>query len=306
MFSILFMKGQSGGFGDRLVGILTVLDFAKLFNEDFEIIWDIDISTIFKDRNMKYQKELKVRGDNYVNMFNIGNNNKWKKILETFEDNPFPFPDDKVVYFRSNMTTSQYIYNNKKFENENYLENMRSLYKKMYNEIFIPTEEFKFNVEKILRGKNIDIGIQVRTGDYIFYENQNNNIDKYNPLKDENIEMVLKKVRDNIGDLDKHVYITSDNSIVIDKAKIIFKNLSYNKNSIIHIDISNDRTLDNITNMFIDHYILSTRCDKLYISDYSNFGKTIGLCSKSNEVYNLRCEEINKEELLYDKKKFKL
>jgi hypothetical protein len=303
MYSIVFVKGNgnSGGIGDRIVGIFNIITFAKIFKQDFSIIWDFDISPIFKDTNMYHSQTLSINKNNYVDMFNSGNHVKWSKILETCLS--CPFPKENAVYFRSNITTSQYLYRNPLYSSYNYEEDIMNLYKSIYKDIFIPTDRF---LEIVNKEDNDMTGIQIRTGDFGFYDDQRRNLDKYNPVKDDMITTILHRIKNHVNN-DNKVYITSDNKLVIEKAKEIFKNISYNYEAIVHIDISNDRNLHNITNLFVDHYILSKKCNRLYISDFSNFGVSIALCSDSNEMYNLRCEKIDdvcKKELLYGKKKF--
>lgn len=314
MYSIVFVKGHgnSGGLGDRIVGIFNVMSFARIFKQDFSIIWDFDISPIFKDRNMRTYdtpSQLNITRQNLVDMFNHHNHVKWSNILETCSSCPFPFPspttnNDTTIYFRSNITTSQYLYKNPKYSYNNYEQDLMNMYKSMYKDMFIPTDMFLNTVNDVLGtcNKNM-IGIQIRTGDNGFYDDPRKNVDKYNPVKDDMITHVLTRIKEH-ADSNMDVYITSDNNLVIEKAKELFDgNVKYNLNAIVHIDLSKDRNITNLTNLFVDHYILSKKCNTLYVSDYSNFGTSIALCSDSTEVYNLRCEKVCKTDFLYNKKR---
>lgn len=287
-YVLVFKKGTSGGFGDRITGIMTVKSFAKIFNKNFKIIWDFDISKYFKDSIFEYKPNRTYR--NIINMLNDGNHIKFYDILKNCQDNPFP--NDREVYFMSNMTTSQFIYINPYYDLD-YEKDMSEYYRDIYKNIFIPTDYLLDMVNKYKEYRLI--GIQIRTGDIAFHSS-------YNPINDSDIEPYISGLASIINIEDRSIYITSDNMKTIDIAKRIFKdcNILYNKDAIQHIDKSKD--VEKFVNVFVDHYILSNFAEELYISDYSNFGRTIALSSNCNKIFNIKGEPVCNKELLWSKK----
>lgn len=291
-YSLIFLRGHAGGLGDRITGMMTVKSFADIFKKSFYVIWDIDLSRIFSDSIFKYQLDSKRL---CVDMFNNHNNLKFKDVLLTCKGCPFPEGD---IYFRSNMTTAQYLYDNPNFDLD-YDNEMIRCHKGLYRDIMIPTEEFLKMVEPYRREHLI--GIQVRTGDFNFYDDQSKNIDKFSAIKDDEIEKCLRDLYKKIEIGDRDVYITSDNAKVIEVAKEVFKGhrILFNESAIVHIDISSNR--DSIADLFIDHYVLCKFAEELYVSDYSNFGRTIVLCSDSNRVFNIKGEPVSRAKLVRGK-----
>lgn len=293
-YTLIIKKHNAGGLGDRITGIITVLSLSKIFKKEFKMFWDIPIELIFMNSNLEYNV---VYNRKIISLYNTKNHEFWGKILNLCNECPFPNED---LYFYSNMTTINYLYNNPNFT-LNYNNDMLNLYKNLYKDILIPREEF---IEKTRRYYKDDmIGIQIRTGDFNFYDNQLLNIDKYNPIKDDNIDKYLKKLASKINARNRNIYITSDNIKVIERAKELFidNTILYNTDSIIHIDISNN--IDNrFIELFIDHYVMCNYPTELYISDFSNFGRTIALCNQTDKIYNLNGDRIIKSELLLTKK----
>lgn len=299
-YAIVFHKGSSGGLGDRITGIINVMSIANVFGKKFKVIWDIDISTLFKDTIFEYDTKIDKHDKRMIKMMDNDYHLRYRHILQTCKHCPFPNKDE--LYFKSNMPTSQFLYMNRHYKLD-YEKDMLQYYGSLYTDLFIPTDQFLKMTQEYSKKKII--GIQIRTGDRYFYDPDDEiKKNKYNPIKDDMIECYVKELKKKIDLRDRCIYITSDNNHTIDIVRNIFQGVEilYNESAIVHIDISSDtRTF---AYMFLDHYVLSKFAEELYISDYSNYGRTIALCSKLEPVYNIFGQAVSKKKLIWTKKDF--
>ena len=155
------------------------------------------------------------------------------------------------------------------------------------------------------------IGCQIRTGDTEFWNNFQNKtpnreyFKNYIALNENKIENVILNIKQN---LDKeytnyYVYGTSDNSLTYKYFNEIFKEkfICIDEKTF-HLDVNENHTNNDLLKIFSEHYILSQKMSKLYISDYSNFGCTIALSANHDNIYNLFLEKIKKKEICNSKK----
>lgn len=305
MFVLKFEHRNSGGLGDRIIGIINVLNLSKKFNHEFKIVWDVNVSDYFENTNF-IKNDIK----EYVkiNMFNCNGDKNYETILKKC-DNTY-FSVNKTYIFQSNIMTSRFLYENPCFLEYSFEKDILNMFDKLYDDILIPTSYLKDTCNMLLKNvKSKIIGVQIRTGDNKFWnELGKKDPDNYNPIKNnEKIVEIIDRLYNHINEKEDNynIYLTTDNEKVKSEFYSKFKNktLYYDKN-ICHIDISHNISNDDLGKLFIDQYIMSKYTNELYISDYSNFGTIIALSSSNNQkIFNLQLKEIEKKSLIYHKQK---
>jgi len=309
MFILEFKYRNSGGLGDRIIGIINILNLSHKFDHDFYIKWDVNVTSFFKNNN--FIKEIPKNEIKYISMFNNQGDKQFENIFDNC--NISLFPNDKTFIFQSNLMTSKYLYNNPFFSSYNYEKDILNFYNNFYKEILIPSDMLITISNNLLKNlKNKLIGIQIRTSDFDFWKKLNRkDPDNYNPIKDNSkIIEIVNRLYNHINkkERDYNIYFTTDNNNVKKEMfnKFGDKILYYDKN-ICHIDISQNISNDDLGKLFVDQYIMSQKTNELYISDYSNFGVIIALSSSNNQnIYNIQLEKIEKKDLIYSKKKVPL
>ena len=302
MIVIAFEKNKIlGGYGDRIVGLISCKLIANLLNQPFAIIWNkenikeyIDYSKYdFEKKNIKLQD---------VKVYNLIDN---QERLKNHLINSTQFFSNNINKFYLNQEISQYLYKNQLFCNRNYHHDIINQYKKLYTKILKPSPKLIEIVNSICLSNSNIIGIQIRGGD--FY------MKKEKPLKpiktaagcmfkvNEIYQKLLsiKKICQNKY-TDYHIFITSDCSNTYQEASKIWeksKIIYYNK-PINHLDISNK----NISKVFVDNYILSQKTMCMYISEYSNFGRIAAISSTHSNIFDIDSKKKLKIENLLSKK----
>ena len=312
MIVICFEKngGLLGGYGDRLVGLISCKLIAKVLNKEFYILWNKENIKDYFDYS-KYDYELINNEKTDIKRYHSINSERTFERYLRFGQDLFP---NKINLIKVNMNIASWLYYNRLFkdQNLNYIDDILNEYKHFYVDILKPTNFFMEKVKNIIQDKKNIIGIQLRTGD-VFMKNNNSAIKKYRYKKfkdinniDDNILATLTYIKNHITSIYKEdiysVFITSDYDNIYnislnlwDKDQII-----YNSNPAQHLDrkfIDND-----ISKIFVDNYILSQETDILYISDFSNYGIISGLMCKHDDIYNLNCQKLEKKSIIKKKR----
>lgn len=302
-------SGLLGGFGDRIVGLVSCRLIAKVLNKEFSILWNKENIKEYFDYS-KYDFELKnIEKMDVKRYYGINSENTFEKYLR-FGQDLFPNKINKM-YLNMNIANWLYLNVNFKDQNLNYIDDILNEYKHLYDNILKPTDIFLNKVKNFVQDKKHIIGIQIRTGD-VFMKNNSSAKKKYRYKKfkdidniDTNILLVLKTIKSHIINIHKDetysVFITSDYDNIYniglnvwDKDQII-----YNTDPAQHLD----RNIVNsdFSKIFVDNYILSQKSDILYMSDYSNYGVISGLMCKHDNIYNLDCNKIEKKSIIKKK-----
>ena len=284
-----------GGYGDRIVGLISIKLISKLLDRNFYICWDKE--NIYKYINYKkYDFRLLNDNGNDTKTYHLIDNQMELSTYLRTSDNLFP---NKINIFVLNQEISQFLYKNKLFSKHNYIHDILSEYKKLYTEILIPTTYLTNRIDKLLQQKSNIVGIQLRCGDF-FMET---NVDEHHICEDnyDNVRNKLLKIK-NICDSDYsndyYIFYTTDNIKTLQIVREIFDDskVIYNNDLIQHLD--RDVINEDISKVFIDNYILSRRTIKLYISSYSNYGRVAALSSNHDNIYDFDCNYILKKSLL--------
>ena len=310
MFLIDFSKGNYlGGYGDRIVGLVTIKLLSKKLNRKFYILWEKENIKEYIDYS-KYDFSLIDFNENktkigYYNL--IDKQKELKPYLMTKHINTSNklFPYDLTV-FNVNTEIAQYLYIRQEFRKD-YYNDIFSIYKNLYNDILIPKKSILHMVHHILEKSKLDkiIGIQIRAGDIWL------KIGPYNPIKSSSkIVEILENIKKHILllNLSKYmIFITSDYPKIKKLSQSIFgkDNILYYDIPIIHLDRHNNKNSCHMSKIFIDNYILSQKTDILYISKMSNFGRVSALSCSHNNIYdNEELKKIDLKELLSKDEKF--
>lgn len=299
MFIITYNKNSLlGGYGDRLVGLISVKVMSNLLHRDFYILWnkeDINKYIDYKKYDFNLVDKDKVnKGDckihNYID--------KQKGLKEYLMNETKLFPR-KINFFVLNQEISQYLYTNELFKTNNYINDIFNEYKKLYTDILIPTDYLMEKITSLTEKKKNIVGIQVRCGDRFMKTRMkethqtNNHIDIQSKLTN------IKTLCDEKFNDDYTIFFTTDNINIVDDAKNIFgeSKILYNDDMILHIDRS--QLDNNLSKVFADHYILSQKTDLLFISRNSNYGRTAALSCNHDNIYDFsNCDKIEDKKRL--------
>ena len=316
-------KEMNGGYGDRLVGIISILSLSQIFNRHFLIKWDKeDISSIFTYSNNYYNHTLNSKIKTIIvnsgkQLENFNNKVNKKGILKIF--------DSDICLFKTNMELVQSIQNS--VSGINYFDLLFNNYRNIYKKHIILNDNILDLVYKVIGNRQKIIGIQVRTiyidtivnGQHmpdLWLGNKSNRA--FITLKNYFIPKLLnikKHIENNIKNYT--IFITADNNYLIQFAKNIFNDVIFSDAEVMHIEWerhgSNEKSklrerekiknydnssINDFNKNFIDHYILSTICSNLYISTESNFGRTSALINPTDNIYDIECNIVNKKNLV--------
>jgi hypothetical protein len=275
----------SGGFGDRLMGLASCISLSEKYKCKFLIKWHDTPLYEYFDYDLY----------NYFNFTLSGNTNKicnhnTVELTQLFRNKNIEDFDCENLIINTNQNIWKII--NNYSSQEEYEEYTYKLFKTLFDVYLKPNTSLLTSINELIDNKSI-IGIQLRFGDvFMNEENKQINNPQYNhfPLG-RNIDMIINTIfKICFEHQDKHIFITSD----IDINKIInlsiIKNIIYYNKPPVHIERSINK--NDIVKCYIDFLILC-KCEKLYITFESNFGRIPGIIIKDN-VYAINCNlEIN-------------
>lgn len=292
-----------GGFGDRIVGLIATKLMASVLNKQFRICWTKENIRPYLDYSKYDFEKEQIQVDKTINY--IDSIHTVKSILKT-KNNIFPY---NCVKIHLNQDISQYLYANKHLKiQSNYIEDIYSTYKTLYRDILLPTPRLLSDVQTACNGaKDTIIGIQIRAGDAYMQTGQLGD-SRHQPIRDPetDIRRILQGIKEHLGatmetDGEGYIFVTSDYGRIKELSSEVFEGTSY---KILHFDQKvqhMDRNLEeNFSKIFVDNFILSQKCRRLYISEYSNYGRIAALSSAFDDLltFNLKCELIDKKTLL--------
>lgn len=257
----------SGGLCDRILGLASSLCIADILNMQVLIKWDhCDLSsgfTINDDYNW-YKNQVHFR---YINLNNHESIDYFKNIDLINE-----WGNDNIMLW-SNINLFNYLLQNKNFKDINidHIEKLSLAIKNILNNIFIINTQV---LDKILK---YDIGIHIRTGDKQIYNKENEEFYRHY------ITDIFKKVKNDIIDKDKKLFISSDCLLSFEIAKDFFKDFNYYKGCIIHTSEENKINEEGLHKVLIDLLTLSNCTSKLYIGWNSNFSRIASLYNTNRD-----------------------
>lgn len=283
--SVIFCcKSGCGGYGDRLVGLITVYYISKILEKEFYIEWDncksnfdqfLDIKTYPYDASSFPLIHL-IDGNAFkeIDFFSTGN------LKEKYQN--------ENMKFFCNQNLVYYLYKNPNYSNlimENYESEISLSYKKIYDEFLKPKNFLKETVNNFIYNfkehENI-IGIHIRAGDsYLVGGN-------HVYLNSDGIKFVLEiyyqyltKNYNNYA-----IYLMSDypNINKLFEEKFNGVKIFYHDKLPIHIDMiqNDDNIYEGTFKLLLDH-ITFTKCKIVISHSNSNLGKTASLISDAEK-----------------------
>jgi hypothetical protein len=294
MFIFAADKPYIGGYGDRIVGLISCKVMADLLGRNFRILWTREnIRPYFTYDKYDYENELAYD----TILYNVIDNQTLLKQTLMTSANPF----EKTFHmFNINVDISQYLYKNPRFSNRDYYHDILSTYRTLYTDIFVPTPACMRHVESVVPSDTSGavIGIQIRTGD-IYIPNIYNNTYRVMDNPDVTLPSMLQTIKRHIEQTYRayKVFLTSDYELIYTIAKGIWDPtaLLYDAHPVQHLDRA---PKGDMTKLFADSYILSQKTHALYISECSNFGRVAALSSTHTKCFNLQCEALDLRTLL--------
>lgn len=270
--SIVFRvrKHRCGGYGDRLVGLVSILFLSKMMNKKFYIDWQEDIYYV----DVKNKMPFILQGYKEISLIDSRANEYIEKLRSKRLEEIFNY-DNFIVLCNQNIIP--YIYLNPHYKDllkiENYSKDIKNMYDDIYTKYLIPNHELISFVNKFMKKDRKIIGIHMRTGDVKM------GVGSYVGNSDEYIRTYISKISKSIV-RDNHYYlISSDYKLVHDCfSKALGKdNILYYDSVIMHMSMPGDKDIKKgLFKMFIDHIALS-RCNTIYYQTHTNFGRTAAI-----------------------------
>lgn len=295
MFVIAFEPGQwLGGYGDRIVGIVSVSLLAKCFRRRFQILWTKEsISQWISLGSLEYSGPPS-------NQCDIVNCVDTRQALIDRLNRPTPFPNFPT-FFRTNQEVAHLAYRYIGLSKEDFYSDILKTYQSLYTSLLQPTPALQAAAGQFdpIDLQTPQIGIQIRCGDcYI----QSSVLKGHCLVKDPgyHLPLMLHSIKAHIEQTypSYTIFITSDYPTIHTIAQAVFGSCVRGVDGEVqHLDCPLRTSLEKV---FLDHYILSTKCQRLYISTASNYGRIAALASlsSSNELYDTTTRSINRIDML--------
>lgn len=263
----------NGGFGDRIVGLISLKTISIFLNTEFYIKWD---------------------KENIKNVIDYSKYDYYNKNITNAKKHDIMTPKINMLkewknknYFNNNLILNlNYDISHIFFKEDNY-KLMITEYEKLYSDILIIKNDIMNFINDITKDKNIT-GIQLRAGDHWTKAGEVVNFHYTDMNK---IYKVLENIY--ISSKSDYYYLSSDIDLKEFGNEIFGKKLLYCDIKPTHLDRNPDE--NSMKKIIIDNYILSQKTKTIYISEYSNFGKIAVLSGNHKNIYNTKLEKISKK-----------
>jgi hypothetical protein len=291
------VKVFSGGYGDRIVGLISCKVISEVLNQEFKINWTKENIRPYFDYS-KYDYELCEISDCPKQTIVFIDKHSRLDIKKCPDVSPKKLLNTHHNKLYVNREISNYLYKFPEFSDRSFENDIYRIYKSLYTDILIPTELLTSKINKCIQGVSCPIlGIQVRAGD--IYIDTFWNKHKVINSPETTLPIILSRIKEHIETdyKDYKIFITSDYGSIIRIATNIWdtESILYIHDPVKHMDREPDGDFSKI---FVDNYILSQKTDRLYISDCSNYGRVAALSSVHDNMYNIQCEKLNKYKML--------
>jgi hypothetical protein len=291
-----------GGFGDRILGIISMKYIADLIGSKFLIYWsnDKDLKPYFNYD--KYDATNHYTDEELVDMNRVNHMSSdifiyYLKNISNLNDNLFDVQLLPVL----GINYILYLYQNKNYKNKlpKYDILLKEIYSSFLKEVFIPKQNILNKIPKQIKNKScnpnnntIIVGLQFRCGDkymdIIGYDkNMWTDVKIIKEIVNNLLKIIFEKYESKYDKI--YLFLTTDyyklydyinqvrNSVPIYKKFEIL----YDNRNIIHIDLSSNKK--DIDKLYSD-FISLTMCDDLYITYDSNLGRISSLMNLN--LYN--------------------
>lgn len=256
-------KRGNGGLGDRIIGILTAMTFARLFNLELVILWNEDyMRQVFE--NVIFIDDIKNIKGVYVSWIDHASYPEAKRVISQLK--PDSFINDNFI-LESNQAHDTFCYDVPWMREKlpkSYQENLQMNLSQLWTSVLIP---------KIKILDRFDVGIQIRSGDVQFHQAR----DKNNILIHQNqINEYFKKIINILSSLQfETIYITGDNEEYVKNLIGIVKEKFPEKkvyDTLVGKNYHSDKLMDKDGIISCIQSMISLSCANTHIIGNSNFG----------------------------------
>jgi hypothetical protein len=305
MFIIAYEGGFLGGFGDRIVGLLSVYVLAKIFGRPFKILWKKENIRTHVDYSRWDAEDPAIQYPPYIPKHIILSNEP-HRLLRQLRSDPLPriFPQ-AAVKFVLNQELVRWLYKNPHLPQNicavSYNERMLSAYRDLYTQILPPTAKTLERVQQLVGNRKDLVGIQLRGGDIYM-----NPAESHKVLDDGALPAILQRIADHLAESSlgaAPIFITSDmGEKVLEAAKTVWnpERILYNGAPVQHMDWAGGASdVADTWKVYVDNYILATCTQRLYITRESNYGRIAALAAcPSQGIWDAQtCTELVPAEL---------
>lgn len=262
----------SGGFGDRVIGIISCLALCEYIGTELYISWnDTPLYEFFDytDTPSSHSGTIKSFCNHSLpDLKTIFHEKTPTEITELFACDHLRFNTNQNLWQYLSITEPYELYTSR-------------LFAKLFTSILKPKPEIMKTVNQFTKREGGVVGVQLRFGDVIMNtERQQINHPQYDHFPLGNNVNAVRNMLQQI--IDKHadnmIFITSDINISRHIDLSHYPNVvMYNKPSV-HIERSIDKV--GLDKCFVDFLVLCA-CKTLYITAESNFGRCPGIISGS-------------------------
>lgn len=295
-----------GGFGDRLVGLVSAFFIAKASNREFLICWRYpDMSSCFVIRPKYLYNDIDGAKERRKYFNWIDKRADLRHFLNAEQLNQGIFKDCDTVFLSCNQFLCPFL------NSKPSLQDIRNCYQSIFTEFFELTprivqklHEFKREVKWDEENNRRKMAFQVRLGDHQIRRFQH----PYQAPNPEGLEAILKQLA---GKLEgsKMIYFSSDCDA--DLCLPILKQYVGKETKVVacqlpveHIDRTRNCTRDGQDKLLIDFFMMAS-CDTFLIPWHSNLSRTAILHNQiprlEGIIYSLALVTSNRLSLFFDR-----
>jgi hypothetical protein len=293
MLIIAYEPGVTvGGYGDRILGLISVFVMAQRLKRPFKILWTKEPFRQYVDYTAFDAERVDTKNPlpPYIHrVYAIDDPNILRRYLETERGPLFPHAACKFIL---NLEVARFLYTNPRFaaKRDDYLSDMLAAYRLLYSLFLVPRPHIRAAAEAVVADPDGRpcVGIQIRAGDvYMRYGGSHTVLKDPATIVPAMLAAVKSHVDASAGWGDSYtVFVTSDWSGALEAARCVWSQdrVFYNNDAIQHID----RPVEgDFSKVYVDNWILATKTARLYITACSNYGRVAALAAPHDAVYDV-------------------
>lgn len=310
MFIATYERGFLGGYGDRIVGLMSVFVLADIFQKPFKILWtkeDIHKHVDYTPWDALTLQHQSKPMPPYIPTILILSHEPHvflRKLAHEPMHHIFPVSPDAVTKFILNQEIIRYLYKNphptfNRMKEITYETRLINAYQQLYTRILVPTSATHETIRIITGGRRDFVGIQIRGGDIYMNPSESHTV-----LDAAKLPSILARIRDHLADESAVIFLTSDmGDTAYECAKTIWgkdkDRIVFNSEPVQHMDWKgSEEDIAKNWKVYVDNYVLAMCTLRLYITCASNYGRIAALAAPHTDIWDLEtCRSLAKSEL---------